>query len=102
MSWVGVPFVDGGTAALVLRHTVFRLLQGEGLLSRERMRLLLSWRHSGFGVHTSVAVPPDDRGGLERLARHLAEGRVGGERRAAGSATTARGAGWGLCSELCL
>jgi len=35
------------------------------------MRLLLSWRHSGFSLHTSVTVPPDDRDGLERLARYL-------------------------------
>ena len=47
------------------------LLRGEGLLSEERIRLLLSWRHSGFSVHTSVTVPPDDRDGLERLARYL-------------------------------
>jgi len=41
---------------------VFSLfLQAEGLLSEERTRLLLSWRHSGFSVHTSVTVPPDDR-----------------------------------------
>jgi hypothetical protein len=69
--WTPVPFVDGEAAALVLRHKVFRLLQREGLLSEERTRLLLSWRHSGFSVHTSVTVPPDDRGGLERLARYL-------------------------------
>ncbi|MBZ5589027.1 MAG: transposase [Acidobacteriia bacterium] len=32
---------------------------------------LLSWRHSGFSVHTSVTVPQDDGAGLERLARYL-------------------------------
>ena len=69
--WVPVPFVDGEAAALVFRHKVFAFLQREGLLSEERTRLLLSWRHSGFSVHTSVTVPPDDRDGLERLARYL-------------------------------
>lgn len=69
--WTPVPFVDGEAAALVLRHKVLRLLQREGVLSDERTRLLLSWRHSGFSVHTSVTVPPDDRDGLERLARYL-------------------------------
>ena len=69
--WAPVPFVDGEAAALVLRHRLFTLLRGEGLLSGERIRLLLSWRHSGFSVHTSVTVPPDDRDGLERLARYL-------------------------------
>ncbi|HNX51056.1 MAG TPA: transposase [Thermoanaerobaculaceae bacterium] len=70
-AWTPVPFVDGEAAALVLRHRVFRVLQGEGLLSAERTRLLLSWRHSGFSVHTSVTVPPDDPDGRERLARYL-------------------------------
>ena len=69
--WVPVPFVDGVGAALVFRHKVFSFLRAEGLLSEERTRLLLSWRHSGFSVHNSVTVPPDGRDGLERLARHL-------------------------------
>jgi hypothetical protein len=47
------------------------LLPGKEPLSEERIRLLLSWRHSGYSVHTSVTVPPDDRDGLERLARYL-------------------------------
>jgi len=78
--WVPVPFVDGEAAALVLRHSVFRFLQAEGLLSQGRTRLLLSWRHSGFSVHTSVTVPPDDRDGLERLARYLLRPSVSLER----------------------
>jgi len=68
---VPVPFVDREAAALVFRHKAFSCLRAEGLLSGERTRLLLSWRHSGFSVHTSVTVPPDDRDGLERLARYL-------------------------------
>jgi hypothetical protein len=78
--WTPVPFVDGEAAALVFRHKVFSFLQAEGLLSEERTRLLLSWRHSGFSVHTSVTVPPDDRDGLERLARYLLRAPVSLER----------------------
>ncbi len=43
----------------------------EGLLTEERGNLLLSWRHSGFSVHNTVTVAPDDPDGLERLARYL-------------------------------
>lgn len=66
-----VQSVDGEAAALVSRHRVFAFLRAEVLLSEERTHLLLSWRHSGLCVRTSVAVPPDDRKGLERLARYL-------------------------------
>ena len=69
--WSPVPFIDGDAAALVVRQRVFSLVRGEGLLSEERIRLLLSWWHSGFSVHTSVTVPPDDRDGPERLVRYL-------------------------------
>lgn len=75
-----MPFVDGEAAALVFRHKVFAFLQAEGLLSEERTLLLLSWRHSGFSVHNTVTVPPDDRDGLERLARYLLRAPISLER----------------------
>ena len=55
-----VPFVAGEAAALLFRHKVLAFLTGEGLLDEGRARLLLSWRHSGFLVRTSVTVPPGD------------------------------------------
>jgi ribosomal protein S27E len=58
--WVGVPYVDEHAAELLFRHKVLRLLQDEGLLSEERTELLLSWRHTGFSVHTRVRVEPED------------------------------------------
>jgi hypothetical protein len=70
-AWTPVPFVAGEAAALLFRHKVLAFLTREGLLDEERARLLLSWRHSGFSVHTSVTVPPGDGEGLERLARYL-------------------------------
>ena len=78
--WVPIPFVDGEAAALVFRHKVFSFLQAEGLLSEERTRLLLSWRHSGFSVHNTVTVPSDDRDDLERLARTLLRAPISLER----------------------
>src|SRR5664280_145346 len=79
-TWGPVPFVDGEAAALVFRHKVFSFLRAEGLLSEERMRLLLSWRHSGFSVHNTVTLPSDDRDGLERRARFLLRAPVSLER----------------------
>ena len=50
---------------------MLRLLQEAGLLTEERTELLLSWRHTGFSVHTRVRVEPEDQGAVERLARYI-------------------------------
>lgn len=57
-------------AEKLCRHKVITLLRDEGLLSEERIALLLSWRHRGFSAHNAVTVSPSDRGGVERLARY--------------------------------
>jgi len=49
---------------------VIRLLEGAGLLEEGRVRLLLSWRHTGFSVHNQVLVPPGDGRAIEALARY--------------------------------
>ena len=69
--WVPVAYVDERAAELVFRHKVISLLQGEGLLSEERTDLLLSWRHTGFSVHTGTRVEPEDGAAVERLARYI-------------------------------
>jgi hypothetical protein len=66
-----IPYVDQTAAVELFRYKVFRFLAREGLVTPERIELLLSWRHSGFSVHTTVTVAPDDGAGLERLARYL-------------------------------
>jgi len=48
-----------------------RLLKDEGLLSKERTELLLSWRHTGFSVHNRVRVEPEDQSAVERLVRYI-------------------------------
>src|SRR5918994_1482162 len=69
--WIPVPYVDEGTAERLFRHKVLALLRGRGLLSEERIELLLSWRRSGFSVHNQVYVPPGDGRGLEALVRYM-------------------------------
>lgn len=41
------------------------LLRDEGLLSEERIGLLLSWRHSGFSVHNTVRLAVGDAAGID-------------------------------------
>jgi hypothetical protein len=43
---------------------------GAGLLDEDRVRLLLSWRHTGFSVHNQVTVAPADGRAIETLARY--------------------------------
>ena len=65
-----MPYLDTKAAELLFRHKVIRLLDKEGLLSQERIELLLSWQeHTGFSAHKAVAVEPEDPEAVERLAR---------------------------------
>jgi hypothetical protein len=55
----------------LFRHKVLSLLRRRGLLSEERIELLLSWRHSGFSVHNRVFAHPGQGRDLEALVRYM-------------------------------
>ena len=69
--WLPVPYVDERRAELLFRHKLLTLLRDRGLLSQERIDLLMSWRHSGFSVHNRTSVYPADNEGLHKLACYL-------------------------------
>ena len=70
--WTPVPCVDRDSAERLFRAKVLAMLTGEGLLSEERARVLMSWRHnSGFSVDDSVRFEPEDKKTLEKVARYL-------------------------------
>jgi hypothetical protein len=69
--WIPIPYLDAHQAELLFRHKVFKFLKNQGLLSDERIELLLSWKHTGFSINNSVTIYPSDELGLERLARYL-------------------------------
>ena len=69
--WVPVPYVDERAAEELFRHKVLRLLRRRGLLSLERIELLLSWRRSGFSVHNRVHAHPDHGRDFEALVRYM-------------------------------
>ncbi len=82
-----VPYVDEAAAEELFRHKVLALLRRRGLLSQERIELLLSWRRSGFSVHNRGYVPAGDSEGLEALVRYMMRSPVslsGGNPRARG------------------
>ena len=70
-TWVPVAHADPGAAEKVFRHHVLSFLRKRGLIDEERVQLLLSWRHSGFSVHNSVVVEPEDPAAVERLIRYV-------------------------------
>jgi hypothetical protein len=69
--WIPVSYVDMRAAELLFRHKIFLMLKKEGLLSDERVNLMLSWRHTGFSVDSSVRVDAGDTKALERVARYI-------------------------------
>ncbi len=55
----------------LFRARVITFLTEKGLLPPERARMLQTWRHSGFNVHRSRRVLPNEREDLERLAQYI-------------------------------
>jgi hypothetical protein len=56
------------------------LLRKARLIDDERVALLLSWKHTGFSVHNSVTVQPQDAGASERLVRYVMRAPVSQQR----------------------
>jgi hypothetical protein len=69
--WIPIPYVDTHQAELLFRHKLLTLLRDRGLISQDRIDLLLSWRHSGFSVHNRTTVYPNDTEGLHKLTCYL-------------------------------
>jgi len=69
--WLPLPYLDHRMAEELFRHRVLRLLLSEGLLSEERIRLLLSWQRSGFSIDDSVRIPAGEKTSLEKVARYM-------------------------------
>jgi len=57
---------------------------GDALEEREDHRgvvkLILSWRHSGFNVHFGPRIQPDDKEAMENLARYVVRASFSQER----------------------
>ncbi len=70
-NWVPVPNLDLRMAEGLFRHRLLRLLKAQGLLSDERVELLLSWKSSGFSNDDSVRVPAGEKYTLEKVAPYM-------------------------------
>jgi hypothetical protein len=84
-----IPRLDDARLAEIFAREVLRLMVGKGLLSPEWAERILSWRHTGFNVHSRVRArtkPEAERVGkyivrpvlaLDRLLLLEREGKVG-------------------------
>jgi hypothetical protein len=84
-----LPHLDDSRLAEIFAREVLRLLVGKGLLSPEWAERILSWRHTGFNVHSRVRARTKTEAerigkymvrpvlALERLSFLEREGRVG-------------------------
>jgi len=55
----------------LFRARIITFLTQKGLLPPDRARMLRGWVHSGFNVHRSRRVLPEERADLERLAQYI-------------------------------
>lgn len=55
----------------LFRARIITFLVDKGILPPQRADMLRGWVHSGFNVHHSRQVLPDEREDLERLARYI-------------------------------
>ena len=68
----------------LFRARVITFLVDKGLLPAARANMLRGWAHSGFNVHRSRRVLPDEREDLERLAQYIIRNPFAVESRAEG------------------
>ena len=55
----------------IFRAHVIQLLVDLDLLPHDRVRLLHSWKHSGFNVHQGESIPPEKKAVLEQLVQYI-------------------------------
>ena len=64
-----IPRIDDSRLAELFGREVLRLLVGQGLLSPEWAERILSWRHTGFNVHSRVRAKTKTE--AERVGKYM-------------------------------
>ena len=67
------PSISIDTASLekLFIHKIFKMLLKKGLITQRIIDLILSWRHTGFGVYCGKRINPKDARSTENLARYI-------------------------------
>ena len=55
----------------IFQHKVIGILLRKGKITREVLKLIMSWRHSGFNIHCGPGIRPGDEEAKGNLARYI-------------------------------
>ena len=69
---LAIPRIPAHVIRDLFAHKVFRMLLKEGKIHEGTVRLIRSWRHSGFNVDNHVYIEHDNPDGLEGLVQYIA------------------------------
>jgi len=67
-----VPRIPPNVIQKLFEHKVFKMLIKEGKITEKTIKLITSWRYSGFNVDNHVFIKDDDLDGLEGLIQYIA------------------------------
>jgi hypothetical protein len=65
------PPVELKKLEAIFRYKVFKMLLKKGKITAEMVRMLNTWRHSGFRVFCGKRISPKDAEATEKLARYI-------------------------------
>ena len=64
----------------IFQHKVLGMLLRKGKITEEVVKLIMSWRHSGFNVDCGPRIQPGDEEAMENLARYVVRASFSQER----------------------
>ncbi|MBN1106677.1 MAG: transposase [Deltaproteobacteria bacterium] len=65
------PALDTVALEKIFQHKVLKMLWRKGKITGKVVKLILSWRHSGFSVHCGPRIRSCDEEVLENIARYI-------------------------------
>ena len=71
-NFLSVPRIPPNVIQDLFEHKVFTMLRKEGKITEKTIRLIRSWRYSGFNVDNHVFIKADNAEGLEGLVQYVA------------------------------
>jgi len=63
--------IDTASIEKLFIHKIFKMLLSRNLITQRVMDLILSWRHSGFGVYCGKRIYPKEKRSTENLSRYI-------------------------------